>query len=58
LAKNFTSDKLKLFACPWSSPAWLKTTGTINGGGTIVGDPGDEYYQVWANYFVKYEIFI
>jgi glucosylceramidase len=39
----------KIVALPWSSPAWMKTTITMNGG-TI--DP--QYYSALAQYFVKY----
>lgn len=40
----------KLFATPWSPPAWMKTTGDMNHGGSLK----PEYRQVWANYFVRY----
>jgi glucosylceramidase len=45
---------MKYFGSPWSSPAWMKTTGTFNHGGVLIGEPGGKYYQIWANYFVKY----
>jgi glucosylceramidase len=40
----------KLFATPWSPPAWMKTNGEMNHGGKLK----PEYRQVWANYFVRY----
>ena len=41
---------LKLFATPWSPPAWMKTNGEMNHGGKLK----PEYRQAWANYFVRY----
>jgi len=43
------------FGSPWSSPGWMKTNGKINNGGYLKGQPGGEYYKIFANYFVKYE---
>lgn len=40
----------KLFASPWSPPAWMKTTGKMNGGGKLK----PEYRDVWARYYVRY----
>lgn len=40
---------IKVVALPWSPPAWMKTTRTMNGG-TI--DP--QYYSSFAQYFVKF----
>lgn len=42
--------KIKLFASPWSPPAWMKTNNNMLQGGKLK----PEYFQVWANYFVKY----
>jgi glucosylceramidase len=39
----------KVVALPWSPPAWMKTTATMNGGSI---DP--QYYSALAQYFVKY----
>jgi len=41
---------LKLFASPWSPPAWMKTTGEMNNGGKLK----PEYRQAWAQYYVRY----
>jgi glucosylceramidase len=41
---------LKLFASPWSPPAWMKTNNDMLHGGKLK----PEYFQTWANYFVKY----
>jgi glucosylceramidase len=40
----------KLFASPWSPPAWMKTTGKMNQGGTLK----PEYRAAWAQYYVRY----
>jgi glucosylceramidase len=42
--------KLKLFASPWSPPAWMKTNGQMVGGGSLK----PECKASWANYFVKW----
>lgn len=42
--------KLTLYASPWSPPAFMKTNNTMVQGGKLK----KEYYQVWANYFVKF----
>ncbi len=40
---------IKIIAAPWSSPVWMKDNG-ISKGGSLK----PEYYQAYANYFVKY----
>ena len=42
--------KLMLFASPWSPPAWMKDNNDMLHGGKLK----PEYYQTWANYFVKF----
>ncbi|KAI7263949.1 hypothetical protein KC345_g8993 [Hortaea werneckii] len=46
IAKN---PGIKVFASPWSAPAWMKYSGTLNGGKLKA-----EYYQTYADYFKKY----
>ncbi|HTN36307.1 MAG TPA: glycoside hydrolase family 30 protein [Arachidicoccus sp.] len=41
---------LKLFASPWSPPAWMKDNHDILHGGHLL----KKYYPVWANYFIKF----
>jgi glucosylceramidase len=41
---------LKLLASPWSPPAWMKSNNNMNFGGTLL----PEFYQPWANYYIKY----
>lgn len=48
-AQRFTSKPLKLLASPWSAPAWMKSNNKINGKGYLK----QEFYQIWAEYFVK-----
>lgn len=40
---------IKLMATPWSAPVWMKDNNS-----TIGGSLNPSYYQVYANYFVKY----
>lgn len=41
---------LTLFASPWSPPAFMKTNGEMLHGGKLK----PEFYQSWADYFVKF----
>lgn len=49
-ALKLSGGKMKLFASPWSPPAWMKTTGQMNQGGKLK----PEYRQAWAEYYVRY----
>lgn len=40
----------RLLASPWSPPAWMKTNGSMNRGGTLKPD----CHQVWADYYVRF----
>ncbi|MDX6207236.1 MAG: glucosylceramidase [Frankiales bacterium] len=40
---------LTTMASPWSAPAWMKDSGTLNGGWLQ-----SQYYGTYAQYFVKY----
>jgi glucosylceramidase len=42
--------KLTLFASPWSPPSWMKDNNDVLHGGKLK----PEYYQAWANYYVKF----
>lgn len=42
--------KLTLFSSPWSPPAFMKTNGEMLHGGKLKPD----YYQSWADYYVKF----
>lgn len=43
------NPKIKILASPWSAPIWMKTNHNIQGGKLM-----EEYYSVYAKYFVKY----
>jgi glucosylceramidase len=43
------NPQMKLMASPWSPPAWMKSTSTMNGGTLLPAD-----YTPFANYLVKY----
>jgi len=43
------NPKIKILVSPWSPPAWMKTNGETHG-----GNLKPEYYQTYAQYFVKY----
>lgn len=47
------NTQLKLFASPWSAPAWMKTNNEMENGGNLKGDVNGPYYITWANYFVR-----
>ncbi|XP_037073434.1 lysosomal acid glucosylceramidase-like [Pollicipes pollicipes] len=50
LALNLTAGKVRVFASPWSAPAWMKSNNALNGRGHLL----PEYYQTWADYFVRF----
>ncbi|KAE9551948.1 hypothetical protein FO519_004849 [Halicephalobus sp. NKZ332] len=52
-AKEIQKD-LKLFSTPWSAPGWMKTNGNMVGHGTLIGNPGGDYYQAFALYYYKF----
>ncbi len=39
-----------IFSSPWSPPAYMKDTKMMNKGGKLL----NEYYNLWAEYYVKY----
>jgi len=43
------NSALKVVAVPWSAPAWMKTSGTMNG-----GNMNTAYFPSLAQYFVKF----
>lgn len=44
------ANDLTLFASPWSPPAFMKSNNDMLHGGALL----PEYYQSWANYYVKF----
>lgn len=49
-ARKKAGNNLKIFASPWSPPAWMKTTGKMNEGGKLK----PEYRSTWARYYCLY----
>jgi glucosylceramidase len=49
-AINKVNDSVILFVSPWSPPAFMKDNKNMLHGGKLL----PEYYQSWANYFVKF----
>lgn len=45
-----TKGNLKLFASPWSPPAWMKTNNNMLQGGKLL----PQFNQSWANYYIKF----
>lgn len=43
-------SEFRLLISPWSPPAWMKTNNHMLQGGKLK----PEYYQTWANYYVKF----
>lgn len=43
------NPNIKIIATPWSPPVWMKDNGSFMGGSLK-----EEYYSVYAQYFVKY----
>ncbi len=44
------AGRIPLYASPWSPPAWMKTNNDMLHGGKLL----PEYYQAWANFYVKF----
>ncbi len=49
-ALKTAGGNIKIFASPWSPPAWMKTNDNMLYGGKLK----PEYDQTWADYFAKY----
>merc|ERR1711970_1155041 len=50
MAKNMSQKEILLYGSPWSAPAWMKSNNALNGQGYLL----HEYYQTWADYYVKF----
>merc|ERR1711963_1313466 len=50
MAMEMRPTPLTMYASPWSAPAWMKSNNHLNGQGFLL----PEYYQAWANYFIKF----
>ena len=49
-AQEISHNGFRIFASPWSPPAWMKTNGEMNNGGGLKPEDRD----AWARYFVRY----
>ncbi len=49
-ANAAAANKLTIFASPWSPPSWMKDNNDMLHGGKLK----KEFYQTWANYFIKF----
>ena len=49
-ALQVAGGRIKLFATPWSPPAWMKTNGDMSHGGRLK----PEYRQAWAQYYARF----
>ncbi len=49
-ARAFAGRDIRLLASPWSPPAWMKTTGRMNGGGSLL----PEYRAAWARCYARF----
>ncbi len=48
-AMAVSKDGFKIISSPWTAPPWMKDNNSYVGGKLL-----PEYYQTWANFFVKY----
>jgi len=49
-AMNLMGSKASFYISPWSPPAFMKDSNNMLRGGKLL----PQYYQSWANYYVKY----
>ena len=49
-ALSVAEEDVRVFASPWSAPSWMKSNGALNGQGYLL----QEYYQTWADYFIRF----
>ncbi|WP_339221871.1 glycoside hydrolase family 30 protein [Paenibacillus sp. FSL H8-0332] len=49
-AMKVRGGPFSMLASPWSPPAWMKTNGEMNNGGSLK----PEYAPVWAQYYTKF----
>ncbi len=49
-ANTAASNKLTIFASPWSPPSWMKDNNDMLHGGKLK----KEFYPTWADYFIKF----
>lgn len=50
-ATDLTGGALKLVAAAWSPPVWMKTIASLTTPSSFLKQ---EYYQLWAEYYIKF----
>lgn len=53
-AAAMAKQPLSIYGSPWTAPAWMKTSGSFVGKGTLKGEAGGKYHRAWARYFVRF----
>ena len=53
-SSNPAAPALRLFASPWSPPAWMKGNNAMTGSSSPCLKPDRRYHQAWADYFVRW----
>lgn len=59
MALDYIGANLKLFASPWSAPAWMKTNyDMVGNGSTMRGSLYNDtrFWDTWSKYFVRLAI--
>jgi glucosylceramidase len=49
-AQRVAGEPIKMLVSPWSPPAWMKSNGQMNRGGTLL----PQYRHAWARCFVRF----
>ena len=50
MAQDMSSKNVLMFGSAWSAPGWMKSNNQVYGQGYLF----PEYYQVWADYHLKF----
>jgi len=50
MAQNVSNKNILLFGSAWSAPGWMKSNNQVYGQGYLL----PEYYQVWADYHLRF----
>ncbi|CAL8123450.1 unnamed protein product [Orchesella dallaii] len=53
-AQRHRGEPIKFIGSSWSPPAWMKTNGELNHGGTLIGNAGSEEWKTYARYLRKF----
>lgn len=52
-ALEHAGTSIKFIGSSWSPPAWMKTNGELNHGGTLIGEAGSYQWKQYARYLLK-----